>query len=408
MDADAPSPAAGGGALAFVFLIVFLDVLGLTILNPVLAYIVRCYSHEALTVTLMTVTYATAQFLAAPLLGHLSDRCGRRPVLLLSILGSAVGYLLFGVGGGLWVLFAARLLDGFTAGNISTAMAYIADITPAHAGRSSPARARNFGGIGVAFGVGYVIGPALGGALSRLSLTAPAFAAGGLSLLSVLVGLFLLPESLPRHRRSTAPLRAVDVNPLALIGSMFRYPAVRMLLLAMSAFLLAFTGTNSIMPVFLIERFHAEPVRAAGLFLVAGATTALTYTMAGKLTARYGEQRLIQTGFVMQLVCALAYLATTALPWFGLLYGVSGLSGGSSALIYNGVGTLLMSEVSGQDQGKAAGVNAALQSLMTACGPLWAGAAYDHIGAAAPFWSGAVFLTFGLVLLQRERRSPWN
>jgi predicted MFS family arabinose efflux permease len=87
---------------------------------------------------------------------------------------------------------------------------------------------------------------------------------------------------------------------------------------------------------------------------------------------------------------------------------VSGLSGGSSALIYNGVGTLLMSEVSGQEQGKAAGVNAALQSLMTACGPLWAGAAHDHIGAAAPFWSGAVFLTLGSVILRRERCATWN
>jgi hypothetical protein len=119
-------------ALAFIFAVILMDLIGLTILIPVTPYIVSQYSRQALMVTLMTVLYAAAQFIAAPLLGRLSDRYGRRPVLLISILGSAVGYFLFGIGGAFWVLFLSRLIDGFTGGNISTASAYIADVTPPH------------------------------------------------------------------------------------------------------------------------------------------------------------------------------------------------------------------------------------------------------------------------------------
>ena len=140
-----------------------------------------------------------AQFIAAPLLGKLSDRYGRRPVLLVSVFGSAVGYYLFGIGGALWILFLSRVIDGFTGGNISTASAYIADITPPQD------RAKNYGMLGAAFGLGFILGPALGGALSRISLTAPAFAAGAFSLASAIVGFFVLPESLPKDKRITTP-----------------------------------------------------------------------------------------------------------------------------------------------------------------------------------------------------------
>lgn len=115
-------PKAGRGALGFIFSVVLLDVIGLAILMPVQAYIVRQYSDEALMVAMIPVIYAAAQFFAAPLLGKLSDRYGRRPVLLISILGSALGYFLFGIGGALWVLFLSRLIDGFTAGNASTSL----------------------------------------------------------------------------------------------------------------------------------------------------------------------------------------------------------------------------------------------------------------------------------------------
>jgi MFS transporter, DHA1 family, tetracycline resistance protein len=209
-------PKAGKGALGFIFSVVLLDVIGLAILMPVQAYIVRQYSDEAIMVAMIPMLYAGAQFFAAPLLGKLSDRYGRRPVLLISILGSAFGYFLFGVGGALWVLFLSRLLDGFTAGNASTASAYIADVTPPQD------RAKNYGFIGMAWGLGFILGPALDGLLSEISLNAPAYAAGILSLLSAVVGYFILPESLPKEKRESKPLRLADLNPFASVFELLR------------------------------------------------------------------------------------------------------------------------------------------------------------------------------------------
>src|SRR5262245_2342823 len=185
-------------ALNLIFCILLLDVVGISILYPVAPYIVRRYSSDALMLTVLTAIYAAAQFFAAPVLGKLGDRYGRRPVLLVSLFGSAIGYVLFGVGGALWVLLLARLIDGITAGNQSTAAAYIADVSPPEA------RAKNFALIGMAWGLGLILGPALGATLGQINLAAPAFAAAMLAFVSLLLGIVLLPESLPDEARETA------------------------------------------------------------------------------------------------------------------------------------------------------------------------------------------------------------
>src|SRR5690606_35156618 len=150
--------------------------------------------------------------------------------------------------------------DGLTGGNISIASAYIADVTPPQD------RAKNFGLFGAMFGLGFILGPALGGLLSRISLSAPAFAAGILSLASAIIGLIVLPESLPKDKRATEPFRLADVNPFASIGQMLRRPALGMLLLAQCVFYFVFNGGTSTLPVFLIDNFGALPLEIAGLF----------------------------------------------------------------------------------------------------------------------------------------------
>ncbi|HTP09774.1 MAG TPA: MFS transporter, partial [Anaerolineae bacterium] len=357
------------------------------------AYIVRQYSTEALMVSLLTVIYAAAQFFAAPLLGKLSDRVGRRPVLLISILGSAAGYFLFGIGGALWVLFLSRLIDGFTGGNISTASAYLADVTPPEK------RAKNFGLLGMAFGLGFILGPTLGGLLSQISLSAPAYAAGLASLISAIVGFFLLPESLPQDKRETAPLQLGELNPFPVIWEMLRRPIVGPLLLVMCVFLFVFDGRNSILTVFLIDKFGVQPTQLAALFATGGLVMAIVQGgLIGPLVKRYGEKQLGLSGLISQAIMSIGlYLA----PAFWMLFPLNALTSGASGLIWPTLGALISNSVPQAELGKVNGVNTALGSLMSVCGPLWAGVMYDNVSSSAPFWMGAIILIVGCVMLLR-------
>ncbi len=391
----------GRGALGFIFSVVLLDVIGLAILMPVQAYIVRQYSDEALMVAMIPVLYAGAQFFAAPLLGKLSDRYGRRPVLLVSILGSALGYFLFGVGGALWVLFLSRLIDGFTAGNASTASAYIADVTPPQD------RARNFGFIGMAYGLGFILGPALGGLLSQISLNAPAYAAGVLSLLSAVVGYFILPESLPLERREKSSLQWSDLNPFGSVFEMLRRPTVGGLLLAQCLFFFVFNGNNTMLPVFMIDKFAVQAWQIALLFAVGGITMAVMQGgLVGPLVKRFGEKPLAVNSLLFQ---ALAAVGMVSLPVFWMQYPMAVLNSLGTGLIWPTFGALLANSVSHDEQGKVSGVGTALGSLMSVFGPLWAGAAYDRIAPVAPFWIGAViFVVAGLILTRVQVRTHAN
>src|SRR5512147_1532339 len=191
-----------------------MDVVGMSIMFPVAPYIVQRSSNEALMVTMLTVIYAGAQFFAAPALGKISDRLGRRPVLLISVFGSAIGYFIFGVGGALWVLLLARLIDGITGGNISTASAYIIDVS------MPEERAKNFTLLGMAYGVGFIVGPALGGVLGQWNLNAPVYLAGTIFLVSSVLVYFQLPESLPIESCEKSRLRLSDFNPFASVAQM--------------------------------------------------------------------------------------------------------------------------------------------------------------------------------------------
>ena len=392
-----PGRKTGKGALGFIFSVVMLDVIGFAILMPVQAYIVRQYSDEALMVALIPVLYAGAQFFAAPLLGKLSDRYGRRPVLLISILGSAIGYFLFGLGGALWVLFLSRLIDGFTAGNASTASAYIADVTPPQD------RAKNFGFIGMAWGLGFVLGPTLGGLLSEISLNAPAFAAGILSLLSAVIGYFILPESLPKEKRETSALHLADVNPFASIFEMLRRPVVGGLLITQCLFFFVFNGNNSMLSVFMIEKFGVQPWQLAVLFAVGGISMAIMQGgLVGPLVKRFSEKPLAVNSLLIQAVAAIGLVSVPAL-W--MLYPISVINSLGTGLIWPTLGALLANSVSHEEQGKVNGVGTALGSLMSVLGPLWAGTAYDRLAPVAPFWIGAFIFVLAGLLLARVRLS---
>jgi DHA1 family tetracycline resistance protein-like MFS transporter len=188
--------------LLTIFIVVFIDLLGFGLILPLLPYYAETFDASSTVVGLLVASYSAAQLVGAPLLGRLSDRLGRRPILLVSILGTGLGFVLLGIANTLWLLFASRLLDGLTGGNVSVARAYITDVT------DEENRARGMGLIGAAFGLGFVIGPAMGGLLStgeRYAL--PAFVAAGLSLFNLLAVYVWLPESLDAGRRAEKKTR---------------------------------------------------------------------------------------------------------------------------------------------------------------------------------------------------------
>ena len=179
------------GSLPTLLAIVFVDMLGFAMIIPLIPFYAERFGASASVVGLLVASYAMAQLVGAPVLGGLSDRIGRKPVLMASLVGTSLGFLLFGLAGSLWLLFVARSLDGLTGGNVSVAQAYIADVS------APEKRARNFGFIGAAFGIGFIVGPALGGFLSRWGLSTPAFFAAALAAVNAAAVLLFLPESLP-------------------------------------------------------------------------------------------------------------------------------------------------------------------------------------------------------------------
>jgi MFS family permease len=388
-------PTAARAGLVFVLTTLFLDIMGSTLLLPIVPYIVREYDTSALAVGVLSAIYSAAAFFAAPVLGKFSDRWGRRPVLLASVFGSAVGYFIFGIGGALWVLFLSRLIDGFTGGNIATAMAYIADVTPPRD------RARNFAFGGVAFGLGFIIGPVISGALSAISLSAPAFAAGGLSLASFCFGLFFLPESLPRDKRAAEAFRLREANPFAVMAQMGRLPNLGLLLAAVFILYLAYSGLFSFITVYTLNHFSATPVDNAKLFMVIG-----IFQMIGqggivyRLTPRFGEKRIAVVGLILQ---AAAYPLFVVAPGFVYLYPLAVIGALGNAFTRPTLDALVANSVAPHEQGRAAGSTAGLYSLANILGPLGAGLIYDSLSPAALFLVGSALIAVACLMISRVR-----
>ncbi len=379
-------------ALALIFSILLMDVIGFTLLSPVAPYLVARYDNSALAVTLITVSYAVAQFFAAPFLGKLGDRYGRRPVLLISLLGQGIGYFIFGMGGALWILLLGRFIGGVTGGNMSTATAYIADIS------SPERRARNFGLIGMAWALGLILGPAAGAIFGQINLAAPAFAAAVLSLVNVLLGLFWLPESLPSEYRDRSPLRLNDFNPISAIFDMGRKPGLGWVLVVLCLFNFSFNGVNSTSTFFFIEKFGVQPWQTGLLLGLTGVALAFVqFVLVQRVVSRFGEKRVAMSSLFGQAV----FMTTIFFaPAFWIIYPLNMLNGACSSFTFPTLTTLTTDRVSHREVGLLMGVTTALGSLMNIFGPLWAGMAYEQVMPGAPYWMGALIFAAAALILQ--------
>ena len=384
--------------LAFLFSIVLFDFIGLTILITVQTFIVKEYNTTALAVTLLTVLYAAAQFIAAPLLGKLSDRYGRRPILLFSLFGSAVGYFIFGIGGALWVLYISRLIDGFTGGNVSIANAYITDVS------SEENRTQSLGIIGAAFGLGLIIGPVIGGLLSQISLSAPVYVAGMFSLIATIVGFFILPESLPKNKRETIKLVRKDLNPLSSIGKFITQPILGIFLIVFIIYNFTFSGFTISLPIFLIHKFNIDPLNVAGILFVSGIVSSIVQGgLIGRLDIRFGDKKLLMAGLIIFSIGLIFFFIA---PIFWVIYPIIGFISLGLGLTTPTLNSIISKIVSKNQIGEIFGVNTSLNSLMSVFGPLWAGLVYDYIRPSAPYWMGAILLLIAFILVVKTKLEP--
>ena len=281
------SPIKHRSPLTLIFGTVFLDLVGFGIVIPVLPLYAERFGASPLVIGLLLGVYSAMQCLFAPILGRLSDRVGRRPVLLLSVIGTSIGFLLTGLAHSLWLLFAARILDGITGGNISTAQAYIADVTPPNE------RSRGMGLIGAAFGLGFIFGPAIGGLLSHVSLAAPFLFASILAAANALAIYLFLPESLPVERRH-------QVHEHASFAALFqeaRKRPIGVILLAYFFTTVSFSLLTATYALFTERRLGYTAVQNGYIFAGQGLVGAVIQGgLLGWLVKAFGDKKLIIVG----------------------------------------------------------------------------------------------------------------
>ncbi len=390
-------------AIPFILVTLLIDVLGIGLLIPVLPQLVTELAGGDLAAGSsyygwFIAAYAAMQFLFAPVLGGLADRFGRRPVLLVSLLGAGIDYLVMAVAPNLTLLFIGRVISGVTGANITAANAYIADVSPPHE------RAKNFGLIGATFGVGFIVGPALGGLLAGLGLRAPFYAAAGLALINWLYGFFILPESLrPELRREFSWRRA---NPIGSFRSLGRYSLVRDLAFTYVCFGLAQNAMTATWVLYTTYRFGWDPLLNGVSLAVVGVFSALVQGVLVRLfVARFGERTAILVGILMAAVSFVAY-GLSPFGWalyIGIAVGsLGGLAGPSSQ-------SLISRSVGADEQGEVQGALASLLSLTGVAGPLVGTALFAYFTSArspialpgAPFFVGSALLVVALVVTLR-------
>jgi DHA1 family tetracycline resistance protein-like MFS transporter len=367
-------------SLTVIFTTVFVDLLGFGIVLPLLPYYAQQLHASGIAAGALIAVYSAMQFLAAPWWGRLSDRIGRRPVLLVSLAGSTLSYLIFALANNIEWLFVSRVLAGLAGANISVAQAFIADTT------SAQERARGMGLIGAAFGLGFVFGPAIGGSLAHYGQAAPGFAATIICGLNFVVAVFRLPESLAPEQRHARPAS----HPLAQLGDALRRPLLRLPLLIFAAVVFSFATMETTLSLLCASRFHLTASQIYWLFGYLGLMTTLVQGgLIGRLTPRIDESHLAVVGAAL-LAIGLGATPFTA-PVVPLLLALAAIACGQG--ISSPVLSSLISKSSGaHEQGGVLGVSQSAGSLARILGPLWGGVAFDYVGPAGPYTTTALLM----------------
>jgi len=382
-------------ALIFIIITTCLSTIGFGLINPVAPFLVTRYvtdpNSAGLVLGWLTSAYAICQFIAAPGLGALSDRYGRRPILLICLLGSAVGYLLLGIGGALWVLILGRVIDGLTGGNFGVAFAYVADITPADE------RGRYFGMIGAISGVALFLGPAIGGLLSKISIEAPLFVAAAVTFANVLLGLFFMPESLPKEKRTTK-VNIAELNPLSILTKVGAIAQIRALLTVSFLIALGFGAVGGI-GLLTKDSLGWDAAATGSIFVVVGITDIVVQgVLLQRLLKRFSEAQIAIAGMVGEVIGLILIASVVALHSPAVLLLGTFMFAMGDGLFGPSFNGLLARGVDASAQGQVQGGNQAVQSLAHIIGPLASGEMYDRLGHATPFISASVIAALAIVV----------
>ena len=369
--------------LLIIFLTIFVNLVGFGIIIPLLPFYAETFGASPLQIGLLFAVFSLCQLAAAPALGDLSDRYGRRPVLVFSLAGTVVSFVMLAVAHSVAMLFAARIVDGLSGGNISTARAYVADVT------APKDRARAYGLIGAAFGLGFIFGPALSGVLARISYTAPIWAAAAITLVATVMAWAWLPETVHRARAGTG-------NPFRYLPALLKRPLIRRMLVIDFVYWCSFAMFQTTFALFTARRFGFDAPKTGYVFAAFGVLGAIIQGgFIRPVVRRVGDK----PTFMLGLVCGACGLVVSALVHSLLLFLLAlvplafGIGFGHPT-----IASLVSLVAHGDEQGRVQGAAGAVESLGRTIGPVWGNASLEQFGEATPYISAAALLIMTLLL----------
>ena len=366
-----------------IILVVFIDLLGFSLILPLLPYYAETFKASQTVTGILIASYALMQLIGAPILGRLSDRFGRRPILLLSVFGTFLGFLLLGFANALWMLFASRILDGLTGGNLSVAQAYISDVT------DEKSRAKGLGMIGAAFGLGFIIGPVAGGLLSQWGYAVPAFVAAAISFINLILIYAWLPESLTEERRNQMTEKRPAVTLAALVAA-FKRPFTGSILTVRFFFGLAFVIFQTIFSLYAITKFNFTARDTSFVLTYVGVLSVIVQGfLVGRLTTQYREDILIMASVVLMGLSLLGWALAPSVFWVYVVMTPTALSGG---LLNTLLSSTLTKAVAPQEIGGILGLSSAVESSTRIIAPILGGFLLQQYGAWAPGVFSAVIM----------------